>query len=797
MEKQYRYPGANPFSENSSSLFFGRDQDIRALTRQVALENLVVLFGKSGYGKTSLLHAGVIPKLRNEKRHHVIYLRLNRTETHPLLVLAEQLEAELGKPSSIAEKLEINKELPDDLNAKLWCLLKSLQLASPKHPYITLVFDPFEELFSYNQPHVESFGRALATMLDTSAPKAVRRLIKERYDREELSDAEVNPWFTPLNIKVVLSVRHDHMASLDTLKQYVPAIFKHTYELKPLSELQSLEALKKPAALEDSFESQPFTYSQAALNKIVQSLKDKRTQRIETFQLQLVAQRAEEKIIEKAKKAKAKNEKSVTSLPRLNLELTARDIGDPGLVSENYYQKIISGLPFRKRKGVERLIEKGLIVKDTRVPLPELVITDQYHVSEKRLTELVEKRLLRSERNSVDGSSYELSHDTLIEPIQNSARKRRRKQNYLIISILGIAALIGLLVMGYFLATAELMAERKAHEADSLRKVIKETKPIIKTVTVYVHDTTKVDSLKKVINSIQGIVDNTSNNIVDPTPPSPVPTVPKPPDTTQPREYHANWLKKLNALKIKLAKQPAPAYLKVQQFENPTDTRAPGKWEFPANRTHLVAIHISHETTRIFDAKNPEALFVLLIDGKAYQFLGATGFFKSDGKVAFMAEGQHLLRMGRPRSDRTLIPFQDGVVLFQDQDGNGTYSLQDIEKGLLPLANRDLHIGWRDKRDAINEPGRQYISDLYYLSPDDRTITFTPAEQNRNNREGHQNAYEVFVSLLWEQSEAQPIYYSLVDLADFDQVDQDEISRYINRLKTGQDSDRTTGTRSN
>ena len=61
--KTYRYPGVRPFEAGDSALFFGRDRDIADLYEMIRAERLVVLFGKSGYGKSSLLNAGVLPKL--------------------------------------------------------------------------------------------------------------------------------------------------------------------------------------------------------------------------------------------------------------------------------------------------------------------------------------------------------------------------------------------------------------------------------------------------------------------------------------------------------------------------------------------------------------------------------------------------------------------------------------------------------------------------------------------------------------------------------------------------------------
>ena len=66
MKPRYRYPGVRPFEAADSKLFFGRDRDCSDLLGLVALEKLVVLFGKSGYGKSSLINAALIPALESK-----------------------------------------------------------------------------------------------------------------------------------------------------------------------------------------------------------------------------------------------------------------------------------------------------------------------------------------------------------------------------------------------------------------------------------------------------------------------------------------------------------------------------------------------------------------------------------------------------------------------------------------------------------------------------------------------------------------------------------------------------------
>ena len=66
LDAERPWPGLVAFHEADAAFFHGRDSDIGNLYRMVMRERLTVLFGMSGLGKTSLLQAGLFPKLRDE-----------------------------------------------------------------------------------------------------------------------------------------------------------------------------------------------------------------------------------------------------------------------------------------------------------------------------------------------------------------------------------------------------------------------------------------------------------------------------------------------------------------------------------------------------------------------------------------------------------------------------------------------------------------------------------------------------------------------------------------------------------
>jgi hypothetical protein len=66
VDPDHPWLGLHPFSEENQHYFFGRTAEIRDIFLRVREEPLTVLYGQSGLGKTSLLRAGLMPKLRVE-----------------------------------------------------------------------------------------------------------------------------------------------------------------------------------------------------------------------------------------------------------------------------------------------------------------------------------------------------------------------------------------------------------------------------------------------------------------------------------------------------------------------------------------------------------------------------------------------------------------------------------------------------------------------------------------------------------------------------------------------------------
>ena len=76
VDPQHPWLGLESFTEATRSYFYGREDEVAELSRRVQRKLLTVLFGQSGLGKTSILRAGIVPRLRPEG-YCPVYVRID------------------------------------------------------------------------------------------------------------------------------------------------------------------------------------------------------------------------------------------------------------------------------------------------------------------------------------------------------------------------------------------------------------------------------------------------------------------------------------------------------------------------------------------------------------------------------------------------------------------------------------------------------------------------------------------------------------------------------------------------
>lgn len=398
----YRYPGVTPFSRDQSHIFFGRDKDTAQLKKLVDRQKLVVLYGKSGLGKSSLVNAGLIPQIEQEDHYTPIIIRFGAwTENSAQTPLATSKKA-LGE---LKNSFLTNLLTEDD---SLWLYVKNYQISEGKTPL--LIFDQFEELFSYPEEAISKFKHALNELLYTDIPLRFLRKI----DSAKLSDEQEDLLEEALHPRLLLAIRSDRLHLLDRLQDRLPNILRHCYELQALSLADAATAIRQPALLQGAFKTTAFSYSDAAIQHLLGYLKDPETQQVEGILIQMLCEHYERKIV-------AKQELK---------QLEKKHIGNPAEVVKSYYKEKINGLAKEQQLAAKKLIEDGLVSKGEgmRLSLHEAYIAEEYRVNKQLLKQLVDNRLLRSEPFLRGGYTYELSHDRLVAAVIEARNIRETQE---------------------------------------------------------------------------------------------------------------------------------------------------------------------------------------------------------------------------------------------------------------------------------------------------------------------------------------------------------------------------------
>jgi hypothetical protein len=195
------YKFLNYYEPKDADIFCGRDTESQIVARLVVSHRLLILFGASGAGKTSLLLAGVLPRLVSEDYRYVYVRALD----DPLSAVRKAVAARAGRT---------DWETGIDLHT----FFDDMLAPSDK---LVVVLDQLEELF-----------------LRASTGKRIGFY-------REIAAAVDNP---EREIRFVFSLREDYLANLDEARSYIPDIFVNSFRLAVMDRSNARVAITEPAA---------------------------------------------------------------------------------------------------------------------------------------------------------------------------------------------------------------------------------------------------------------------------------------------------------------------------------------------------------------------------------------------------------------------------------------------------------------------------------------------------------------------------------------------------------------------
>ncbi len=391
-------PYVGPRAFRTGEALYGRGRELHELLNLLIAERIVLLHSPSGAGKSSLVYAGLIPRLEEEGFQVLPVARVN-----------QDLPASLGSD--------------ERFNRYAFSTVVSLDEALPEKKRL-----PLEELATISLPdYLERFkAQNLTTVGDTDdlPPMEAEVLIFDQFE-EVLTVAPTDlegkaAFFAQLGAALrdrkrwaLFVMREDYIAALDTYLRLVPTRFRNTFRLDLLGVEAAMQAIQLPP------KEAGVKFNNNAAQKLVDDLRQVQVQRpdgtmeiqpgphVEPVQLQVVCFRLWQ-----------------------NLELDDKQISIEDVVSvgdvnqslREYYDERVSGVADEAGESERtiRLWFEEKLITESGIRSQVLMEKERSSDLDNRAIRILENaHLVRAEKRR-GATWFELAHDRLIEPVQTS-----------------------------------------------------------------------------------------------------------------------------------------------------------------------------------------------------------------------------------------------------------------------------------------------------------------------------------------------------------------------------------------
>ena len=412
----------DPETSPSPLKFCGRDNEAYDVTVLTDENLFVTLYGKSGVGKTSLLNAGVFPRLRS-LGYLPICIRLGMESDGVSFqkCIISKLSATLKERDCHIITFDVTPmSLNEQAQEYLWSYFARNHFTDKDNHSVFPVFvlDQFEEVFKKRKKDAETLLRQLNYLTDESHAISDRIVDGRAYTYD-------------FNYRFILSIREDDLYCLEDCidNNYLVSMKRCRYRLRSLTGEGARDVILKPG--EGLFEEHEVD---RIVDTIISTAQNNEDDSISTNVLSLICSQL---FIE--------SERADNHL--ITNQLVLKYIG--GNPFEKFYNEATVGLSNKERAYIEdHLIDSA----GRRNSISE----SDFLLHVKNGEKLLEGPLKILQRVSTSSSSkdnrIELIHDSFCEPLSGFQQKRQqRRRRKLMMASLGVALLsIGIAIVIHY-----------------------------------------------------------------------------------------------------------------------------------------------------------------------------------------------------------------------------------------------------------------------------------------------------------------------------------------------------------